>query len=369
MNTQAVQKIPQQHDSASNTQLATTSETASTAVAAQAKALVEARYTVAIRRPRDIDAVRASLMKDCQRPSFAAVAIYNKPVGKGIKGPSIRFAEAALRAMTNITVETATMYDDREKRIVRVTVTDLEANLPYSLDVTIEKTIERRKVKEGDVVIRSRQNSYGDTVHLLEAGEDDILNKQNALISKAIRTQGLRLVPGDLIDEGMRICRETMAKEDAVDPDAAKRRLFDAFAEFGVHIADIKKFLGHDGAKLSPKEYADLRGYYAALKEGETTWREIMDSLAAGAGDDKPAAAARPSKLRDAVKPAAGEQQSEAPADDAPQFTVQEVHDAIANAASKDKLDEALDLVRALPKKEQQPLIDLGKVVAGKFAE
>jgi hypothetical protein len=368
MNTQAVQKVPQQHDSASNTQLATTSETASTAVAAQAKALVEARYTVAIRRPRDIDAVRASLMKDCQRPSFAAVAIYNKPVGKGIKGPSIRFAEAALRAMTNITVETATVYDDREKRIVRVTVTDLEANLPYSLDVTIEKTIERHKIKEGDAVIRSRQNSYGDTVHLLEAGEDDILNKQNALISKAIRTQGLRLVPGDLIDEGMRICRETMAKEDAVDPDAAKRRLFDAFSEFGVNIVDIKKFLGHDGAKLSPKEYADLRGYYAALKEGETTWREIMDSLAAGAGDEKPAAA-RPSKLRDAVKPAAGEQQSEAPADDAPQFTVQEVHDAIANAASQDALDEALDLVRTLPKKEQQPLIDLGKVVAGKFAE
>lgn len=54
---------------------------------------------------------------------------------------------------------------------------------------------------------------------------------------------------------------------------------------------------------------------------------------------------------------------------DAPQFTVQEVHDAIANAASQDKLDEALDLVRTLPKKEQQPLIDLGKVAAGKFSE
>lgn len=343
MNTQALQKAPQ-HDNASSTQLATTSETASTAVAAQAKALVESRYTVAFRRPRDIDAVRASLMKDCQRPSFAAVAIYNKPVGKGIKGPSIRFAEAALRAMTNITVETATMYDDREKRIVRVTVTDLEANLPYSLDVTIEKTIERRKVKEGDVVIRSRQNSYGDTVHLLEAGEDDILNKQNALISKAIRTQGLRLVPGDLIDEGMRICRETMAKEDAVDPDAAKRRLFDAFAEFGVNIGDIKKFLGHDGAKLSPKEYADLRGYHAALKEGETTWREIMDSLAGG--DEKAAAAtktAKPSKLRDAVsKPPEEDKGTGAP------FTAQDVHDALVGAKNQQQLDEAGDLISSL---------------------
>ncbi|MBT2142732.1 MULTISPECIES: hypothetical protein [unclassified Rhodanobacter] len=67
---------------------------------------------------------------------------------------------------------------------------------------------------------------------------------------------------------------------------------------------------------------------------------------------------------------AADEQpEGDRPGGDAPAFTVQEVHDAIANAASKDKLDEALDLVRTLPAKEQQSLIDLGKVVAGKFQE
>jgi len=57
------------------------------------------------------------------------------------------------------------------------------------------------------------------------------------------------------------------------------------------------------------------------------------------------------------------------PAGDAPRFTVQEVHDAIANAASRQALDEALDLVRTLPEKEQQPLRDLGVAVAGKFSE
>lgn len=69
-------------------------ETAASAAAAQSKALVEARYTVAINRPRDIDAVRQALLKECSRPSFAAVARYNKPIGKGVVGPSIRFAEA-----------------------------------------------------------------------------------------------------------------------------------------------------------------------------------------------------------------------------------------------------------------------------------
>lgn len=124
-------------------------DTASTAVAAQAKALVEARYIMAIRRPRDMDVVRERMLKECLRPSFAAVARYTKPIGrdrsKWPTGPSIRFAEAAVRNMTNITVETMTVYDDREKRIVRVTVTDLEANVPYSQDITIAKTIERRQ--------------------------------------------------------------------------------------------------------------------------------------------------------------------------------------------------------------------------------
>ena len=327
-----------QYDGAGSTQMAVSAETASTAVAAQAKALVEARYTVAIRRPRDIDAVRQAMMKECRRPSFAAVARYNKPVGKGIQGPSIRFAEMAIRCMTNVTVETMTVYDDREKRIVRVSVTDLEANVPYSIDVTIEKTIERKKFKEGDVVIRSRINSYGDTVHLLEAGEDDILNKQNALISKAIRTQGLRLVPGDLIDEGQRICRETMANEDKSDPDAAKHRLFDAFDDIGVRIEQIKAFLGHDGAKLSPKEMADLRGFYVAIRDGETTWTAVMESVSAG--NAKPVAN-KGSTLRDRVasskKPDESKEQKAAEVVDIEHI----VHDGMVAAKTEDELNDA----------------------------
>lgn len=280
-----------------------TAETAATAVAAQAKALVEARYTVAIHRPRDIDDVRSRMLRECQRPSFADVARYRKPVGQGIEGPSIRFAEMALRCMTNITVETMTVYDDREKRIVRVAVTDLESNVPYSQDVTIEKTVERRSVKNGDEVLRSRLNSKGDTVHIIVATEDDILNKQNALISKAVRTLGLRLVPGDIVDECMTVVKRVQKDRDAADPDEAKRRLFDAFADLGVKASDLKDYLGTDATVLTPKELADLRGLYAALRDGETSWREIMDSRG---GEKKPAASTAKgsvSKLKEAVAP------------------------------------------------------------------
>lgn len=283
-------------------------ETAATAVAAQAKALVEARYTVALHRPRDLDVVRERLLRECRRPSFAAVARYRKPIGAGIEGPSIRFAETAIRCMTNITVETVTVYDDREKRIVRVMVTDLEANVPYSQDVTIEKTVERRSAKNGDEVLRVRTNSKGEPVHIIVATEDDILNKQNALISKAVRTLGLRLVPGDLIDEAMWEVKQTQKNADAADPDQAKRTLFDAFSDIGVRAEQVKEYLGHAAESLTPKELADLRGLYAALRDGETTWREVMDgrggTTAAATGDGKGSV----SKLREvatkATKPA-----------------------------------------------------------------
>lgn len=260
-------------------------DTASTAVAAQAKALVEARYIMAIRRPRDMDIVRERMLKECLRPSFAHVARYVKPIGqdrsKWPAGPSIRFAEAAVRHMGNVTVETMTVYDDREKRIVRVMVTDLEANVPYSQDITISKTIERRKKKDGDTVISTRTNSYGDTVYILEATDDDIINKQQALISKAIRTQGLRLIPGDIIDECMDQVMVTQSQADAQDPDSAKRKLFDAFGALGVRAEQLKEYLGHDAATLAPKELQDLRALYAAIRDGEATWREVMDQRVA----------------------------------------------------------------------------------------
>lgn len=337
---------------------ALSNETASTAVAAQAKALVEARYTVALHRPRDLDTVREKLLKECKRPSFAAVARYRKPIGAGIEGPSIRFAETAIRCMTNITVETITVYDDREKRIVRVMVTDLEANVPYSQDVTIEKTIERRASKAGDEVVRTRMNSTGQQVFILVGTEDDILNKQNALISKAVRTLGLRLVPGDLIDDAMHQVKQTQKNADAADPDAAKLTLFDAFGEIGIKVGQIKEYLGHDGEKLTPKELADLRGLYAAIRDGETNWREIMDAKAPKREGDTPAAnntaTGSAAKLKQAATKSAP---AAATSNGAP--TAQEVHDSLSNAKTIDELDAAADLIRSLPEGERGPLGEL----------
>jgi hypothetical protein len=252
-------------------------ETSAQAIAEQKKALVYAHYELALRKPRDVDQARQGLLRECDRPSFAKVARYNKPIGKGVTGPSIRFAEAAIRHYRNILITTTTVFDDTERRIVNVKCADVELNLAYDQDITINKTVERKTLKAGESPLSTRVNSKGELNYILPATDDDILNKQNALISKAIRTLGLRLIPGDIIDECMEAVIETQKNADAADPDAAKKKIFDSFAEIGIQAKEIKVYLGHAGETLTTKELSDLRGIYQAIKDGELTWREAMD--------------------------------------------------------------------------------------------
>lgn len=267
----------QRREDFGGTQTQALAETASTAVAAQARAAVEARYVMALRKPRDWDDVRVRLLKECNRPGFARVARYNKPIGKGVQGPSIRFAESALRCMGNVLPEQMTVYDDDTKRILRVTVTDLEANITFSKDVTIDKTVERQQVKEGQEVLGRRLNSYGKTVYLVRATEDDLLNKAEALASKALRGLALRILPGDILDECMWKVQQVAADEDAKDPGAARRAIVDAFALVGVRAADLKTYLGKELDALLPPELANLRAILATIKDGEATWKDYAE--------------------------------------------------------------------------------------------
>lgn len=272
-----------------------TPETASSAAAAQAKAMVEARYVMALRNPRNLDQVRQDLMAECKRPAFAnnKSAWYIKPIGDGVEGLGIRFVEVALRCMKNILVETTMIFEDDTKEIYKVTVTDLESNLTYPLDVRVSKTVERSKPMSDGSYISVRKNSYGRDVFTIPGTDDELLNKRGALISKAIRTLGLRVVPGDMQDEAETIIKKIRLNEAAVDPGAERKRIADGFAEIGVKVSELVDYIGHSLDTCSPAELVKLRGVYGAIKEGDATWKEVMDNKAtqgdgggAGGGGD-----------------------------------------------------------------------------------
>jgi hypothetical protein len=270
-------------------------ELASDVLAAQGRAQVQARYLVARQNPRDWDQVRQRLLRDCDRPFFADAALYSKPMGNSkVTGLSIRFAEAAQRAMGNIMPERLMIYDDATKRIVRMAITDLEANVTHFKDIVLEKTVER-KDKKGRAVLSQRMNSYGDVVYLVEATEDELLTKEAAITSKIERMLTLKILPADIQEEAIDAVRNTQRKRDKEDPQAAKNKLIDAFDELGVRVPDLKAFLGADSLdNLQPKDLEQLRAVYTAIKEGETNWREVMEQRNAARGTKAPEAGAQP---------------------------------------------------------------------------
>lgn len=285
-------------------------ELASDVLASIGAAQVQARYAMALKQPRDWNVVRRKVLNDCERPFFADAALYRKPIGSSsVTGLSIRFAEAAQRAMGNIMPERLIIFDDVSKRIVRLAITDLEANVTHYKDIILEKTIERRE-KKGRNVLGQRLNSKGEVVYIVEATEDDLLTKEAAISSKIERQLTLKILPADIQEEALDVIRETQRQRDKADPQAAKNRVIDAFDDLGVRVADLKEFLGTDSLdSIQPKDLADLRAIYTAIHEGETNWREVMDARRAARGQktegDKPSASSAAAKAKEAAKTAA----------------------------------------------------------------
>lgn len=321
-------------------QLARSSETTQTAMAEQARAKIESMYVMALKRPRNEFDARAKMLRACDRPAFADAAIYRKPIGggKSVEGLSIRFAEEAARAWRNLRVEIFVTLDDSEKRAIQVEVTDLEANNTESLPVVVEKFIERKFVKEGEVPIRSRVNSHGELVYLFAADEGRLTTKQSAEIAKAKRQCVLHLIPGDILEECKKRCYEVMRNRDAQDPDAAKKIIFDAFGVIGVKPSDIEVYVGHDAAAFHVDELAELRAVLSAIKDGDCTWPEALAAKRGAPADGK--ADPKATAIKDKIAERKARGAKKAPAAKAAGATAAPPHDPATGEVDDSQMPE-----------------------------
>lgn len=269
---------------------AQTMETSAAASSAMAVATVQARFVMALQRPRDLETVRVKLKHECKRPAFAEVALWSRPVGSEKNpqtgeweevwkdGLSIRFMEAAARLMGNILTETPAIYDDERMRKVRVSVTDLETNVTHSKDVTVPKTEERRRPLKGAKPLGVRENSYGDTVYLYPASDDKTSVKEAAIVSKTLRVLLGRIVPGDILDQCFQELLAARSAQVQANPDEARQKIADAFfAELKVSPAELAEYLGHPLEQIVPKEIEKLRAIYVACRDGELVWADLLE--------------------------------------------------------------------------------------------
>lgn len=274
-------------------------ERAAIAQAAKAKAEVEARYSMAMLNRRDMDDVRQRVLHECGRYEFAMAARYKVP-NRG-EGFTIRFAEAVAAHLGNIYVSAPVIVEDDDQRTICVTVMDLERNLTWTKDVVIIKTVERKSA-DGREVVRYRQKADGGSIAIVRATDEELLTKENSLVSKAARTGIERVIPPDLKVECLQRIKETLNNRDKDDPDAVRKSIADGFADLGVMPKDLKEYLGCELSALQPAEFPALRELYMGIKDGHTTWRDVMAQKRGdqqGDGDNP-----KDSSLKDKVKKA-----------------------------------------------------------------
>ena len=325
------QRPTTQREEFGSLELTTTGELNTASLMAQAKAAIESRYKMALARPRRPDDVRQRILGECRRPKFADEAIYSVPRGRikdprtgewvdnYVEGPSIRFVETALRNMGNTYTKVLITHEDDRKVIVNVSVTDLESNTTYDTDLTIPKTMERATLRQGQSAIGMRTNSAGKRVYVVEAPEGEMLMKQNALVSKAIRTLGLRIIDGDVVAEAMELCNRILADRTAADPDLARKQVADAFATMRVMPSDLEVYLGCQLDKATPAQVDGLRKLYASLRDGQVAWQDVIEgrvkptapapapaaTVPRGAPSSAPSSSAAPAAAPRAPAPAA----------------------------------------------------------------
>lgn len=271
--TDALQAIPVNRDEVSRVP----DDPAALAAAQAAKTRLEAAFVMAKQFPRDEDTSRMKIINSCRRPRFASTAIYRKPQGGGfIEGPSVRFAEACLLAWGNITIETSVVFEDMNIRRLMVSVIDLESNSRFGREIVIQKTIERRDTR-GRQILGERMNSNGKTVYIVAATADELLTKESAAVSKAVRNEGLRCIPADIRDEAMESVVHTIHGEYKEGPEVARKKLISAFSELKVTPKMLSKYLGHSTTEITQFEFAELRKVYGALQGGMTNWNIVME--------------------------------------------------------------------------------------------
>jgi hypothetical protein len=296
-------------------ELSVGSDLSAVAAAAAAKAEIEARIVAARKWRRDDDLFREGILKSCRRPMFADIALYQKPVGrkKNADGKwedafvvdfSIRFIESALQHYGNVHIVSRIGYEDTDRALLTVQVIDVERNVGYSTDAMLEKVVERKEVKAGRKALGMRENSYGDTVYLVEATRDEFRNVMGTERSKLIRDSGKRLLPRDILDEARLVIDRTLADENARDPDAAKKKVLDRFAGLGISATMLKEYLERPIETLTVKDLNELGVLHNGLKEGDFSWSDVTRTKhepAEGGGETSPQGGPKRSKLRDKV--------------------------------------------------------------------
>jgi len=228
-------------------------------VEAHDKAEVDLQIATAKRYPRDMVRVKNEILELATADGETAADCWYMLPPRGdsetpIDGKSIRLAEIVAYAMGNLRYGGRIVDIDNRFVTAEGFCFDLEKN-----------TAARNEVKRS--IVTRDGNRYSNEMIQVTA---------QAAISLAIRNAIFRVVPTVVIRKEIEQIQEVAVKWLAERLD----KLFAAFAEWGVSEADILRRLNcKNRAHMVKAQILQMRGYYTAIRDGETTVEAVFPGL------------------------------------------------------------------------------------------
>lgn len=253
---------------------AATSTTGGSMMEAVAKnreiAQVQGQVFMAKQFPRDEVAAINRIKAACKRPSLANAATYSYPRGgQTVTGPSIRLAEVIIQNWGNADFgfkELQRIQGDKQtpgKSVVEAYAWDLETNTRRT---THFEVFHVRDTKQGPKVLTEERDIY-----------ETIANQA----SRRMRGCILQLIPGDIVDEALETCNDTLRNE-ITDPAKLKAtiaRVIKGFASMEVPESMLVKYLGDKRSTQWTKDDLEkLLKIAAAIKEGYSTPADYFEA-------------------------------------------------------------------------------------------
>lgn len=212
---------------------------------------IEAKITVALKFPRNIDQVEQEIKSMCSRVRFADGSTYSLPRGgKAVNGPSVHFAKGIAQLYGNI---------EHGHKIEKKGI-DFTSGFAYAWD------LQRNICIKKDFYMKHERKANNSIKKVTDPAE--ILEMLNAQISRAVRNCILEIMPWYLIEEAQEICANTLRAEAKKTPIEQRRdQAREAFRPYGVDDERIKKKFGKPFNELTDEDLFELKKGFTAIRD------------------------------------------------------------------------------------------------------
>lgn len=253
--------------------------------ASREMAEVQAAVVMARRFPRDEIRAVEKIRNACSRPTLAESAVYQySRGGSDVSGPSIRLAEAIASSWGNLQFGVREVEQRNGESTCEAFAWDVESNTRV---VKTFKVSHVRHTKKGDTILTDPRDIY------------EMVANQGA---RRVRACILGIIPGDVVEDAVRQCETTLNAKADTTPEGLKK-VAGAFAQYGVTVKQLEARIQRRWDSITAAQVVGLRKIIVSLRDGMSKPDDWFEPIAKD--EAKPSEAAKPKKLRDALKPAA----------------------------------------------------------------